>query len=152
VDPPHKTGIAQAQHRHQPYQVTGELINIFKLQRFPFAVNKAAQSHHAIIIGKLPLQAVEHSLIAIVAGYPAFAERPIAADPMAARFIFTEGQNNMQMTLAPLNIPGRKPKIFPNKMIEIELRRQEQRQGIQQAGFTPCIFANQHVILLQHQR
>ena len=71
---------------------------------------------------------------------------------MATGFIFTEGQDDMQMMLAPLNIAGRKPKIFPNKMIEVELRRQEQRQGIQQAGFTPGIFANQHVILFQHQR
>lgn len=94
-----------------------------KLQRFPFTINKAAQGHHAVVIGKLPLQAIENALIAIVAGNPAAAERTIASNPMATGFIFTEGQDDMQMMLAPLNIAGRKPKIFPNKMIEIELRR-----------------------------
>ena len=122
VDPSHKAGVAQPQNRHQPHQVTGEFINIVKLQRFPFTVNKTTQGHYAVVI---PLEAIENALIAVVAGHPAVTERAIASHSMAAGFILTEGQNDMQMMLASLNIAGRKPKIFPNKMIKVKLRGQE---------------------------
>jgi hypothetical protein len=135
MDPPHKAGVAQPQNRHQPHQVTGQFINIVKLQRFPSPLIKLRRVI-TLSSSASSLQAIENALIAIVAGHPAVAERTIASHPMAAGFILTEGQDDMQMMLAPLNIAGRKPEIFANKMIEIELRRQEQRQRIQQAGFT----------------
>ena len=45
MDPPHKTGIAQAQHRHQPYRVTGELINIFSSSASPSPLIKLRRSY-----------------------------------------------------------------------------------------------------------
>ncbi len=58
----------------------------------------------------------------------------------------------MQMVFTSQQIPGREPEVFPDKMVQIGFRGEQQRQGIQQAGFTPGVFPNQHVVVLQHQR
>jgi hypothetical protein len=104
MDAPHKARIAQAQHRHQAHQVSGQLINILQRQRFAFAIDKAPQGHHAVVIGELAFQAIEHPVIAIIAGHPAALKRTETPDPMAAWFRFAEGQDNMQMVFAPLDV------------------------------------------------
>ena len=152
MNPPHKARVAQAQHRHQPHQVAHQLVNVGQLQRLPFAVDKAAQGHHAAVIRQLALQAIKNALIIVLAGHPAVAQRAKTPHPIAAGLVFAKGQDDMQMMLAPLNIAGRKPEILALKRVQLRLRRQQQRQRIKQAGFPPGVLADQDIILLQHQR
>ncbi|SAI05907.1 Uncharacterised protein [Enterobacter hormaechei] len=71
---------------------------------------------------------------------------------MAAGLGFAEGQNDMQVFLAPVDIPRRKPEVIMNEVVQVLFGRKQQRQGIQQAGFTPGVFAYQDVVLFQLQR
>ncbi|ESB01539.1 hypothetical protein HMPREF1619_02216 [Klebsiella pneumoniae 909957] len=152
MDAAHKARIAQAQHRHQTHQVSGQLINLLQHQRFAFTIDKAPQGHHAVIFGELALQAIEHPVIPVIARHPAALKRTETPDPMAAWLRFAEGQDNMQMVFAPLDVARGKPEIIANKVIKIELRRQKQGQRIKQTGLPPRVLPDQDVILLQHQR
>ncbi len=134
MDTPHKARVAQAQHRHQTHQVSGQIINILNRQRFAFAIDKAPQGHHAVVIGELAFQTIEHPMITIVTRYPAALKRTKTPDPMAPRFGFTEGQDNMQMVLAPPGCRPGKPEVIAYKVIKIELRGQKQGQRIKQTG------------------
>ncbi|MNV62179.1 hypothetical protein D3C71_1547160 [compost metagenome] len=43
-------------------------------------------------------------------------------------------------------------KVMPFKTVQLLLRRQQQGQGVQQAGFTPGVFTQQQRVVVQHQR
>ncbi|CDN05793.1 conserved hypothetical protein [Klebsiella quasipneumoniae subsp. similipneumoniae] len=152
MNAPHKARVAQAQHRHQTHQVSGQLIDILQRQRFAFAIDKTAQGHHAVVIGEFAFQAVEHPVIAIITGHPTALKRTETPYPMAPRLGFTKGQNNMQMVLASLDVARGEPEVIANKVIKIELWRQKQGQRIKQTGLPPRVLPDQDVILLQHQR
>jgi hypothetical protein len=91
-------------------------------------------------------------MITIVTRDPAALKRTKTPDPMAPRFGFTEGQDNMQMVLASLDVARGKPEVIAYKVIKIELRGQKQGQRIKQTGLPPRVLPDQDVILLQHQR
>ena len=125
MNAPHKARIAQTQNRHQPHQVAHHFVNIVQRQRLASTVDKAAQRHDAVIIGQFAFQAIKNALIAILAGYPAIAQRTETAHPMMAGLILAEGQDDMQMMFTSLDIARRKPEIIAHEVIELKFRRKQ---------------------------
>jgi hypothetical protein len=81
VDPPHKARVAQPQNRHQPHQVTGEFINIVKLQRFPSPSIKLRRV--ITLSSSAPPPGDRKRADSHRRRNPAAAERTIASHPMA---------------------------------------------------------------------
>ncbi|EHM47083.1 hypothetical protein HMPREF0880_02828 [Yokenella regensburgei ATCC 43003] len=122
ADAPHKTRIAQAQHRHQADQVMRQVVDIIKLKRPTPPIKEAAQRHDAIVFRKLPFQTVKNTLVTIITRYPAVRQWTITPHPMTARLQLAESQNNMQMMFPTLHISRWKPEVIAHKMIELFFR------------------------------
>jgi len=126
ADAAHKARVAQAQDRHQPDQVAGKLVNALQRNRVTLLVEKLAQGENAVVFRHLAFQAVENTVVAVVARHPARRHRAKAANAMAARLGLPEGQNNVQVLFAPGDVPRRKPEVVMRKVVKVILWRQEQ--------------------------
>ncbi len=118
----HKTGIAQAQNRHQPDQVLCQAIGFRQRQRLALGIQKTAAGGDMTLMGLLCFETIENPPIAIRSLSHAVRQRAIATGAIVTRFGFTKGQNDMQVALATLHITGWKPEVIAGKRIQFCFR------------------------------
>ena len=71
TDAPHKTRVAQAQHRRQADQVAGKIVDIVQRDRAGLLIKKITQGQHALVFRHLPFQPVEYPVETVIARHPA---------------------------------------------------------------------------------
>lgn len=146
-----KARVAQAQYRVDADDGVGQLFDMVQLKGVAVGVEKTAPGAHRAVVGQLALAAIMNAAQAIFPLDPQRRQVAIARQVCMADVFFTEGEHHLQVALFGRLFTGGEMKVVRFKPIQLLLRRQQQRQRIQQAGFTPGVFAEQQRVVVQHQ-
>ncbi|SVK49686.1 Uncharacterised protein [Acinetobacter baumannii] len=146
-----KARVAQAQNRVDADDGVGQLFDMVQLKGVAVGVEKTAPGAHRAVIGQLAFAAVVNAAQAVFPLDPQRRQMAVARQVRVADVFLAEGEYHLQVALFGRLLPGGKMEVVRFKSIQFLLRRQQQRQRIQQAGFTPGVFAEQQRVVVQHQ-